>query len=55
MACVVMAFFCFKNNHELSLPAEEFYRLAKRVSESDPNMKDEVVKLIASVIKNLQR
>jgi death-on-curing protein len=51
MACITFAFFCFLNNYKMHLEPENFYNLAKTVTNSDPDNQEYVLKAIKTAFK----
>ncbi len=51
LACLTLAYFCHINNHPLGLPQNQFYELAKAVTNSSPDLKDFVVTTITKTLK----
>ena len=55
MACITMAYFCSKNKHELLLSPQEFYNMAKAVSQSSDEYMERDLKIIANLLRYVQK
>src|SRR5688500_13692549 len=55
MACIALAYFCYLNHYDFKIPMEDFYSLAKFVSESMPQEDEKCKAKIYSILKKYVR
>ena len=53
MACLTLAYFCFVNNKPLFISDEEFYDLAKEVTQSDPKAMEATLAHIKKILRQV--
>jgi death-on-curing protein len=51
LACLSLGYFCFKNRYRLLLSWEDFYLVAKEVTNSAPDRKDAIITALEATIK----
>lgn len=51
MACLTLGFFCFKSKYTILIPWQDFYFLAKEVTNSDPEQMDAVIGALETTFK----
>lgn len=51
LACLCLSFFCFKQGHQLLIPDDIFYKLAKDTVLADEVNKKKTIRMIEKVIR----